>query len=216
MTVTRWWWLRHAPVVGQEGRLYGAADVACDCSDETLFRSLAARLPEEAVWIVSPLGRTRATAEAIARHRQKAPARFNVEQRFIEQDFGAWQGQRYDELAAARSDAWQRFWQAPAAEVPPGGESFGTLCRRVAEGIESLTRRHSGSDIVCVSHGGPIRAALGLALGLAPERALAFAIDNCALTRLDHIADKSPEEAGREEGGCAGGSWRIALVNARA
>jgi len=211
MTVTRWWWLRHAPVVGQEGRLYGATDVACDCSDETLFRNLAARLPEEAAWIVSPLSRTHATAEAIAWHRQKAPARFEVETRFVEQDFGVWQGRTYDELAAAESEAWQRFWQAPAQAVPPGGESFSALCRRVAEGIEALTRRHSGSDIVCVSHGGPIRAALSLALGLPPERALAFAIDNCTVTRLDHIADKSPEDGGYVEG-----SWRIALVNASA
>ena len=43
----------------------------------------------------------------------------------------------------------------------------------------------------------------GHALGLSPEKALAFAIDNCALTQLDHFAE---EEKGAE-------SWRVALVN---
>ena len=67
-TLTRWWWVRHAPVVGHAGRIYGNLDVDCDCSDEALFRALAAGLPREAVWIVTPLARTRATAEAIRRH----------------------------------------------------------------------------------------------------------------------------------------------------
>ena len=29
-TVTRWWFVRHAPVPGMQGRLYGSSDVACD------------------------------------------------------------------------------------------------------------------------------------------------------------------------------------------
>ena len=211
MTVTHWWWIRHAPVTGQAGRIYGNRDVPCDCSDEGLFRGLAAQLPAAAAWVVTPLRRTRLTAEAIARHHPAAPADFEVEARLVEQDFGAWQGLTYAELEAARSGAWHRFWLAPAEEVPPEGESFTALCQRVAEAIEALTRRHAGRDIVCVSHGGPIRAALGHALGLSPEQALSFAIDNCALTRLDHFGE---EESARERNG-SGGSWRITSVNAR-
>lgn len=209
MTETRWWWIRHAPVTGQGGRIYGNRDVPCDCSDETVFRALAAQLPAAAVWLVTPLSRTRMTAEAIARHHASAPAEFEVEARLAEQDFGAWQGLTYAELEAARSGAWHRFWLAPAEEQPPGGESFSALSARVAAAVEALTRRHAGRDIVCVSHGGPIRAALGHALGVTPERALAFAVDNCALTRLDHFAEPAAGER-------LGGSWRIALVNARA
>ncbi len=212
MTVTRWWWIRHAPVTGQQGRIYGNRDVPCDCSDEAVFRALAAQLPAAAVWLVTPLTRTRATAEAIARHHASAPADFEVEARLVEQNFGDWQGLTYAELEAARSGAWHRFWLAPAEEVPPGGESFSALSNRVAAAVEALTRRHAGHDIVCVSHGGPIRAALGHALGVTPEQALAFAVDNCALTRLDHFAETEAIADGER----AGGSWRIALVNARA
>lgn len=218
MIMTRWWWIRHAPVTSHAGRIYGNQDVTCDCSDETLFRGLAAQLPDAAVWVVTPLSRTRATAEAIARHHGAVPAAFEVEPRLAEQDFGDWQGLSHDELAAQRSGAWHRFWLAPAEEVPPGGESFTAVSARVSQAIEALTRRHAGRDIVCVSHGGPIRAALGHALGVAPEQALAFAVDNCALTRLDHFA--APEGGagdgpGDGEGERLGGSWRIALVNAR-
>ena len=203
---TRWWWLRHAPVRGHEGRLYGNLDVDCDCGDEAAFRALAARLPAQAVWIVTPLKRTRATAAAIARHLAVPPDGFDVEPRLAEQDFGDWQGRAYADLAAEDAEAWRRFWLAPAAEVPPGGESFTALAGRVAEAIEALTRRHAGRDIVCVSHGGPIRAALAHALALDPAQALSFAVDCCALTRLDHVA----AAAGERGRGC----WRITLVNA--
>src|SRR3546814_10034353 len=71
--MTRWGGIRHAPGIGQDGRLYGTLDVDCDCTDEALFRALAARLPDDAVWIVTPLRRTRATAAAIARHHPAAP-----------------------------------------------------------------------------------------------------------------------------------------------
>jgi alpha-ribazole phosphatase len=210
-TMTRWWWIRHAPVVGHEGRIYGNRDVDCDCGDAPLFRALAGSLPADAVWVVTPLRRTRATAEAIACHHPARPGDFHVEPLLAEQDFGAWQGLTYAELDAQRSGAWHRFWLAPAEEVPPGGESFAALAARVAQGIETLTRRHAGRDIVCVSHGGPIRAALAHALSVSPERGLSFAVDNCSLTRLDHFA-----EEGDATGERLGGSWRITLVNARA
>jgi broad specificity phosphatase PhoE len=58
---------------------------------------------------------------------------------------------------------------------------------------------------VAVTHGGTIRAALGLALDLAPQAALAFYTDNCSLTRLDHLS------AG--DGGP--GLWRVVAVNRR-
>jgi alpha-ribazole phosphatase len=213
-TMTRWWWIRHAPVVGHDGRIYGNLDVDCDCGDEDLFRALAAGLPRDAIWVVTPLSRTRATAEAILRHHGDASsitaADFEIEPRLAEQNFGTWQGLSHAELAEQRSGAWHRFWLAPAEEEPPGGESFAALSARVAEAIEQLTRRHAGHDIVCVSHGGPIRAALARALGVTPEQALSFVVDNCSLTRLDHFAEET-EAAGERRGG----SWRITQVNAR-
>src|SRR3546814_17370345 len=89
-------------------------------------------------------------------------------------------GRSYEALAAEDSEAWRHFWLAPAAEVPPGGESFATLSGRVAAAIETLTRQHAGSDIVCIGHGGTTRAALATALSGPPEQALSFALDNCS------------------------------------
>ena len=70
MTETRFWLIRHA-IVDENARamLYGVMDVPlCETSllEQTpMYRALAARLPQPAVWIVTPLSRTRRTAETI-------------------------------------------------------------------------------------------------------------------------------------------------------
>lgn len=210
-TVTRWWWIRHAPVTCHGGRIYGHDDLAADCSDAALFTGLAAALPADAVWVASQLKRTHQTAEAIGAAirtanglEPKLPA-LVVEPGLAEQHFGEWQGLTIEELRARRDGAWHRFWLAPAHEAPPGGESFEQVVARVADTVERLTETYRGRDVVAVAHGGSIRAALAMALGIEPERALAFVIDNCSLTRLDHI--------GAPEPGATHGSWRVTTVN---
>ncbi len=45
------------------------------------------------------------------------------------------------------------------------------------------------------------KAAIGLALGGQPEKGLAFDVDNCSVTRLDHFASEGHS------------SWRLPMVN---
>ena len=105
-----------------------------------------------------------------------------------------------DDLPADCSDgAAHRFWHAPALERPPGGESFAEVVERVGGAIERISAANGGRDNIVVAHGGSIRAALAHALGLAAEKALGFAVDNCSLTRLDHFA--------------ADDAWRVGAVN---
>lgn len=192
---TRWWWIRHAPVTGHDGRLYGRRDVAADLSDVGALKSLAERLPERAVWIASPLARTVNTAKALAALR--APVgelpTIGVEPDIIEQDFGGWQGKTYREIAALQGGETHPLWFAPAEVTPEGGESFIATMKRVASAIERLTRTQPKSDIVAVAHAGVIRAAVAHALDLKAESALRFAVDPLSLTRLDHIAGEDGE-----------------------
>ncbi len=209
-TTTRWWWIRHAPVVGHGGAIYGQDDHDCDCSDVETFRRLAGILPREAIWVTSHLKRTQRTADSILEHLfDEAPPERLIEAALAEQHFGVWQGKSVEELNRGRDGAWHRFWLAPAHEAPPGGESFIDLTNRVVETIERLSDAHAGRDIVAVTHGGTIRAAVSLALGLEPERALSIAIDNCALTCLDHIHGPAGSHAPDDHG-----VWRVRLVNA--
>ncbi len=202
---TRWWWVRHAPVVDHGGRIYGQSDVSCDTSDEPRFRSLAAALPRRAVWVTSHLKRTRDTAAALGAAGLEIGDPL-VEPGLAEQDFGDWQGLSWQQLQTTDNRAYREFWKEPGVKAPPGGESFADVIGRVEEVVGRLTGEHSGSDIVAVAHGGTIRAALAIALGLTPERALSIKTGNLSLTRLDHVADGS-------WGGESGGVWRVAGVN---
>ncbi|WP_279358143.1 histidine phosphatase family protein [Methylobacterium indicum] len=204
---TRWWWVRHAPVRGDGGRIYGGADIACDCGDAHVFSALAPVLPRGAVWVASHLGRTRQTAEALWQAGDftvdGSGPRLTALPALAEQNLGAWQGQDRARFFAERQPLAASYWFAPADECPPGGESFSDLSARVGAAIAELTAEHSGRDIVAVAHGGTIRAALAIALNLPPQGGLAFAIENCSLTRLDHY--DGPDGAG----------WRVGMVNAQ-
>ncbi|MGH7046648.1 MAG: histidine phosphatase family protein [Stellaceae bacterium] len=207
--VTRFWWVRHAPVAAN-GRIYGCTDLDCDCSDIAVFAALARQLPADAVWVTSDLRRTHQTAAAIVRAGLAGPQPIpgpgvQVTADLAEQDFGEWQGLTHEALRQSRSGEFHRFWHAPAHEAPPGGESFAAVIARVSRAIDRLLTVHPGRDIIAVAHGGTIRAALGLALGLDPEAALCFSIDNCSLTRIDRI-----------DGPGLGHGWRVGAVNRQA
>ncbi|MBV9376349.1 MAG: histidine phosphatase family protein [Alphaproteobacteria bacterium] len=203
---TRFWWVRHASVA-HGGRIYGQTDLSCDCSDTALFTGLAEKLPRKATWVTSNLRRTHETAAAIIRAGLPGPDPIPGPEAIMmpelaEQHFGEWQGLTYEQLQQSRAGDFHRFWHAPAHEVPPGGESFITVIERVSRAIDRLVETHSGGDIIAVTHGGTIRAALAVALDLDPEAALAFTIQNCSITRIDRI-----------EGSSMGHGWCVVGVN---
>lgn len=199
-TTTRWWWIRHAPVTTDGGNIYGQIDIDADVADAAPFAGLAATLPRDAVWLASSLRRTHQTARAIAEAGLPIPDPL-VEPDFAEQHFGALQGRNRAETVRSQA-GWPGFWIAGVDHTPEGGESFIALMERVRSAIKRWTDVHGGRDIVAVGHGGTIRAAIGVALGLDPARAVAFKIDNLGVTRLDHLAGPKGEEA-----------WRIAAIN---
>ena len=97
LKVTRWWWVRHAPVPNMEGVLYGASDVDCDTSNSRAFERLAKVLPKKAFWVMSTLSRTHQTANAI----RAAGLKFQTPAIFAgidEQQFGDWQGLKWSEM----------------------------------------------------------------------------------------------------------------------
>jgi len=204
---TRWWWVRHAPVVCNDGKVYGQVDHPCDCGDRATFQGLAGLIPPGAVWIASTLQRTRQTAEAILAESGERP-RLQIEPELMEQHFGERQGRLYRDVRSPAIGDWHRFWSSPLQGRVPGGESFADLCQRVARCVRRLSQQHANRDIVAVAHGGSIRAALVLALGLAPEAAVRLVIDNCSLTRIDLVPGPLGSHAPDERE-----AWQVRFVN---
>ena len=199
VVATRWWWVRHAPVREDGGNIYGQKDIACDTSDGEVFEAVAKILPRSAVWYSSNLMRTHQTADAIWAAGFPRPADMIREAAFAEQNLGDWQGMNRAAFLASRplGSSWFADINVPA----PGGESFVDLYNRVCGAIDRITAERAGQDVIAVAHGGTIKAAVGLALGGQPDKGLAFDIDNCSVTRLDHFAS-----AGQS-------NWRLPMVN---
>ena len=201
MSETRFWLIRHA-LVEENARafLYGVMDVPlCETAlveQRAVFAALARRLPRPADWVITPLSRTRRTAEAIfAAGHPAAPLR--VEPDLIEQSLGEWQGLPHHELPPKLVLTKHPFWPLAGAEKPPGGESMIDVIDRTGATLERLAAAYSGRDVVIVSHGGTIRAAVAHALGIRPDNALHLSIHNLSLTCLE----RWPE------------GWRVTCVN---
>ena len=186
MLETRWYFVRHAPVDNPEGRIYGASNPSANISDFGSFEILAQRLPINAVSVTSHLLRTHQTLESIENSGLKIQKPI-IDERLGEQDFGDWVGKTYDEAQKLFGDTYNQFWLAPVSEKPPNGESFLEVIERVQTCVRELTLKFNGKDIVCVAHGGSIRAALALALGLNGDQAISFSIDNLSTTVIDYI-----------------------------
>jgi alpha-ribazole phosphatase len=198
---TRFWLLRHA-VVSIEARafLYGTMDVPIcletSCNQQDAYRALAQRLPRGAAWYVTPLSRTRHTADAIAGAGYEM-AEPGVEAGLTEQDLGEWQGLPHAELPALLREPAHAFWPLGATETPPGGESMVQVVHRVGRTLERLATAHAGQEVVAVSHGGAIRGALAHATGVGAHAALHFSVQNLSLTVLERFA----------------AGWRVVCVN---
>jgi alpha-ribazole phosphatase len=199
VVITRWWWVRHAPVRSDGGNIYGQSDIECDTSDREVFEAVAKILPRHAVWYSSNLKRTHQTADAIWDAGFPKPSTMIQEADFAEQNLGQWQGMNRAAFLASRPVGSD--WFAKIDEPAPGGESFMDLYNRVSAAIARVNMTEAGRDVIAVGHGGTIKAAVGLALGGQPDKGLTFDIDNCSVTRLDYFAS-----TGRS-------NWRLPMVN---
>ena len=198
--VTKWWWVRHAPVTVNNGLIYGSDDLPCDVGDTASFDSLAKLLPKGAVLVTSALQRTQQTASAIAKAGLSMPEP-QIEPALDEQSFGSWQGKSFSFVQKEYKSAQHDFWLCPGHMRPPEGESFLDLQARATPRIDEISHQWGARDIICVGHGGTIRVALALALRLDPDRALAFTIDNLSITRLDRV--EYPDRV----------IWRVVMIN---
>ena len=189
MDETRFWLIRHA-LVEENARLmlYGTMDVPL-CPDTLvaqvpMYRTLAARLPRPARWFATPLSRTVLTAQALFRAGYPEQT-LTIEPDLVEQHLGEWQGLPHAELPEKLSLPAHTFWPLGGEEVPPGGESMAEVIVRVGAAMERLAAQYPDQDVVIVSHGGAIRAAVAHALGIGADTALHLSVQNISLTRLE-------------------------------
>jgi probable phosphoglycerate mutase len=173
--------VRHGESEGNAaGTLLGRAESPLTARGRADATALAAVLGPASRLVTSPLGRARATADALG---LDVPA--EVDARWIEVDYGELEGQA---LGTVPAEVWTR-WRADPAFRPPGGESLAEVGVRVREACDELFARsgegaRGDADVVVVSHVSPIKAAVAWALGAGDEMAWRLYLATASITRI--------------------------------
>lgn len=166
------------------GLLLGRHDAALDDLGHSQAAALAAAVADRygAVdrVVSSPLTRTRQTAAAFGTD-------VDVDERWIELDYGSWDATPVADVAAAD---WAR-WRSDPSFRPPGGESLADLDRRVADALDDLAPDAVDATIVVVTHVSPIKASLGWALGMGSGAHWCSFVAPASLTRIA-VTDRGP------------------------
>jgi probable phosphoglycerate mutase len=161
--------VRHASTAWTGHRYCGRSDPPLDgagrAAAERLARDLAPDLAPGTRILSSPLERAVATAEAIAAGAGLGPVL--VDARWRESDCGFAEGRTFDELAMLEPALAAQLASGHVAIDWPGGETALALRERVHDAWSSLLA--DPHPVVVVSHAGPLRLALALGTGSAPE-----------------------------------------------
>ena len=157
------------------GLLLGHLDPPLDEVGESQARLLAAAVGPVDRVVSSPLLRARQTAEAFG-----APV--EVDERWIELDYGEYDGRPIGEVPA---EVWQR-WRTDPDFAPPGGETLRQLGARVGEACDDIAAGRDAADrtTVVVSHVSPVKASVGWALGVGDEIAWRLWVAPASITRI--------------------------------
>ncbi|MFM9974340.1 MAG: histidine phosphatase family protein [Beijerinckiaceae bacterium] len=153
-----------------EGRLQGQRDIPLNdlgrvqaAEAGVLLKKLHVQ-PDDLDWWVSPLFRTRETAElardAIGLH----PPYYKTDARLKELTFGRWEGMTWKEVRRTDPAGASRREKDKWAAVPPDGESYAMLIERVLPFLSELRR-----ESVLVSHGGVARVLMHMLAGKTPQ-----------------------------------------------
>jgi probable phosphoglycerate mutase len=157
--------VRHASTDWSGIRYCGLADPPLNDAGRREAKDAADRLAdliERGVRIVSsPRQRALDTARVIARATGARGS--TIDERWQEADIGAAEGLTFDEIEARWPDLAAQLAAGATDLAWPGGETAGALTARVLEAWSELDKAETTT--VVVTHGGPIRVALDLALG---------------------------------------------------
>ena len=159
----RLWLVRHAQPLVEPGVCYGATDIPADPQATALAAAeLAATLPKGLLIQHSPLQRCEHLAQYLIALRPDLALKSMPD--LQEMDFGAWEGQRWDDIPAAELQNWTYDFEN--YRCGSTGESTVQFVARVQKVLQSCLERDThgipDSPTVCITHAGVMRAALWL------------------------------------------------------
>ena len=158
--------------VNAEGRAQAAR--CGEILGELLARD--SRLPSNLDYVSSPLVRARATMELMRSVLGLDPSDYDIDPRLAEISFGEWDGLTYAEIMTRDKDIVATREADKWAFVPPAGESYADVARRMGEWYAALR-----GDTVVAAHGGTARALLAYLAIVPPHEAPHYSIEQGVL-----------------------------------
>ncbi len=147
------------------------------------FRAVHMNGSSLAAVYVSPLQRTRQTAEAITRQTGLVP---QIEPELAEMSLGAWEGLTPEEIDAQFDGGYDLWRVSPSRVRIPGAEPSVQFHQRVERVFARIAQRHPQQDVVIVTHGGVIASLLSRWLEADYDRLLRrMTLDNAGISRVD-------------------------------
>jgi broad specificity phosphatase PhoE len=130
------------------------------------------RVSANLAYVSSPLVRARETMELMRSALGLNPVQYDIDARLVEISFGEWEGLTYPDvlardkevIAERESDKWNF--------LPPAGESYAQLSRRIGEWYETVH-----ADSVVSAHGGTARALIAHFEIVPPQDAPHYPVD---------------------------------------
>lgn len=175
------YFIRHAPVIKQPGHVPPADPPAL--SGQFDVTPLVSQLPSDAEWHVSPLRRTRQTADLLTP--SLAPASLSTAPALEEMDHGSWHDQPVADVWNEIRDGPLHNWSFLTADrVAPRGESFAMLAERVTGWMRQVENNFSPTPKVVISHAGVIRAAMAHALDAPLDQVVGVPVPHFGVLKL--------------------------------
>jgi broad specificity phosphatase PhoE len=157
------------------GALLGRSDPPLTDRGRAQAAALARLLPRPDRLVSSPLRRARDTAAALG-------AAVEVDERWIELDYGAFDGASPEAVPA---DAWRRWREDPGFVPDGGGESLAALGDRVRAACDDLVADAAAGTVVVVTHVSPVKAAIAWALDVGDLVAWRLWVEDAAVARVE-------------------------------
>ena len=134
--------------------------------------------------ISSPLIRAKQTADAFG-------LPIEIDQRFIELDYGDFDGVLQKDVPAPTWSEWRRNNNFR----PPNGETLVELDLRVREALSELITEARLKNVVVVSHVSPIKAAIAWTIGTEIGSSWRMLLDRASISRIE-ITENGPSMRG--------------------
>jgi len=130
------------------------------------------------ILIVSPLKRTKETAEEITKATGLEPVYDEV---WYECSFGEWDGLSVDEVKQKWPEDYLA-WISSSAFTPPGGESYDDLAARIEPAFDALAEKYPGLKVVIVTHNGVIKQLASIVMEGNPNSLFHIDISPCSIS----------------------------------